>query len=302
MDENISQEYHTGFVAVMGRPNVGKSTLINALLGQKVAAVSPRPQTTRRRQLGILSLPHAQMIFIDTPGVHNPRHKLGKKMNEEALEALQHADLIAFIVDGSEPPTDEDLLLAGILNRLGKPEKIVVIINKIDRLKADALASQQAAYLEMLPGTSVRGVSATRGDGLQELVPDLVRRLPEGTPFYPENQVTDLYERQIAADMIREACLVFLREEIPHGIAVRIDDYQERGEEGAYIEATLILERESHKGIVIGQGGMMLKKIGTAARKEIEVMSGRKVFLQLRVKVRKNWRDDEKAVNNYFNN
>src|SRR4030065_2527288 len=180
MDENISQEYHTGFVAVMGRPNVGKATLINALLGQKVAAVSPRPQTTRRRQLGILSLPHAQMIFIDTPGVHNPRHKLGKKMNEEALEAPQHADLIAFIVDGSEPPTDEDLLLAGILNRLGKPEKIVVIINKIDRLKADALASQQAAYLEMLPGTSVRGVYASRGDGRQELVPDLVRRLPEG--------------------------------------------------------------------------------------------------------------------------
>ena len=300
MEKTTSQEYRSGFVAVMGRPNVGKSTLINSLLKQKVAAVSPRSQTTRRRQLGILTLPQAQMIFIDTPGVHNPRHKLGEKMNEEALEALQHNDLVAFIVDGSVPPTDEDKMLAGILTRLEKPEKIVVIINKIDQLEADTLTARQTAYLEMLPGASVLGVSATRGDGLQELVLNLVQRLPEGEPYYPEEQVTDFYEREIAGDLIREACLVFLREEIPHGIAVRIDDFQERGEEGAYIEATLILERESHKGIVIGQGGTMLKKIGTAARKEIEAMSGRKVFLQLRVKVRKNWRDDEKAVRQLF--
>lgn len=286
----------------MGRPNVGKSTLINALLGQKVAAVSPRPQTTRRRQLGILTLPQAQMIFIDTPGVHNPRHKLGEKMNEEALEALQHTDLIAFIVDGSEPATTEDSQLAGVLNRLGKPGKILVIINKIDQLKAGELESQQQSYQDLLPGTSVLGISATRGDGLKELVQSFIERLPENAPYYPEEQVTDLYERQIAGDLIREACLVFLREEIPHGIAVRIDDYQERGDEGAYIEATLILERESHKGIVIGQGGLMLKKIGSAARKEIEVMSGRKVFLQLYVKVRKNWRDDENAVKQYFSN
>lgn len=300
--ENETQEYRSGFIAIMGRPNVGKSTLINALLGQKVAAVSPRPQTTRRRQLGILTLPHAQMIFIDTPGVHNPRHKLGERMNEEALDALQHADLIAFIVDGSEPVTDEDVLLAGLLNRLGKAEKILVIINKIDQLEGDALETRQAAILELLPGSRAVGVSATRGDGLKALLEDFVQHLPVSEPYYPEEQVTDLYERQIAADLIREACLVFLREEIPHGIAVRIDEYQERGEKGAYIEATLILERESHKGIVIGQGGLMLKKIGSAARKEIELMSGRKVYLQLRAKVRKNWRDDEKAVKQFFSN
>jgi GTP-binding protein Era len=300
MDKPSTQEFRSGFVAIMGRPNVGKSTLINAILKQKVAAVSPRPQTTRRRQLGILTLPQAQMIFIDTPGVHNPRHKLGEKMNEEALGALQHTDLIALIVDGSEPMTDEDLLLAGILSRHGKPEKIIIVINKIDQLGEAALSEQKAEYLGILPGANVMGVSATRGDGLQELVNYLVERLPAGEPYYPEEQVTDLYEREIASDLIREACLVFLREEIPHGIAVRIDDFKERGEEGAYIEATLILERESHKGIVIGQGGSMLKKIGTAARKEIEVMSGRKVFLSLRVKVRKNWRDDEKAVKQLF--
>jgi GTP-binding protein Era len=300
MDNTSAQEFRSGFIAVMGRPNVGKSTLINSLLKQKVAAVSPRPQTTRRRQLGILTLPHAQMIFIDTPGVHNPRHKLGEKMNEDALQALQHTDLIAFIVDGSEPPTDEDSLLAAILNRLGTPHKIVIIVNKIDQLDEAALAARQAAYLELIPGASILGVSATRGDGLPELLDFFAQRLPVSDAYYPEEQVTDLYEREIASDLIREACLVFLREEIPHGIAVRIDDFQERGEEGAYIQATLILERESHKGIVIGQGGSMLKKIGSAARKEIEAMSGRKVFLDLRVKVRKNWRDDEKAVKQLF--
>jgi GTP-binding protein Era len=300
MDNNSPQEYRSGFVAIMGRPNVGKSTLINALLGQKVAAVSPRPQTTRRRQLGILTLPQAQIIFVDTPGVHNPRHKLGERMNDEALQALQHADLIAFIIDGSEPVTDEDFLLARILHRLGTPDKIIVIANKIDQLKDDALISRQPTYQEMLPGARILEVSATRGDGLPELLDQFIQHMPHGAAYYPEEQITDLYERQIAGDLIREACLVFLRDEIPHGIALRIDDYQERGEDGAYIAATLILERESHKGIVIGQGGLMLKKIGTAARKEIEAMSGRKVYLQLRVKVRKNWRDDEKAVMQYF--
>ena len=295
-------EYRSGFIAIMGRPNVGKSTLINALLGQKVAAVSPRPQTTRRRQLGILTLPQAQMVFIDTPGVHNPRHKLGERMNAEALQALQHSDLIAFIVDGSQAPIDEDLLLTGILKRLGTPEKIVIILNKIDQIDASTIITRQAAYLEMLPGAIIIPISATRGDGLTELVQTFIQHLPEGAPFYPEQQVTDLYERQIASDLIREACLVFLREEIPHGIAVRVDEYQERGEEGAYIEATIFVERESHKGITIGQGGVMLRKIGSAARKEIEAMSGRKVYLQLRVKVRKNWRDDDKAIQQLFNN
>ena len=292
--------FKAGFVAIMGRPNVGKSTLVNALLGQKVAAVSPRPQTTRRRQLGILTTEHAQIIFIDTPGVHQPKHKLGEGMNADARHALEHSDLVLFLVDAAEPPTEEDQLLAGWLAEIGRPEKVLLVLNKLDAITPEVLAERQAAYQSLLPGVETLAISATRGDEREALLARMAARLPEGTPFYPDEQITDLYERDIAADLVREACLIFLRDEVPHGIAVRIDEYQERGEQGAYIVATLFVERESHKGIVIGQNGGMLKKIGSAARREIEAMSGRKVFLELRVKVRKNWRDDEKMVRQMF--
>lgn len=284
----------------MGRPNVGKSTLMNALLGQKVAAVSPRPQTTRRRQLGILTLPQAQVVFIDTPGLHNPRHKLGEVMNEEARAALKHCDLVLFIMDVSQHPTDEDLLLAGLLKESARPGDILLVLNKIDLVNAEELSARQQSYQDLLPGSTSIQVSATRGDQQQELLQAILSHIPEGEAFFPEEQVTDLYERDLAADLLREACLIFLRDEVPHGIAVRVDEYTERAESGAYIEATIFVERESHKGIVIGQEGAMLKKIGSAARGEIESMSGRKVFLKLRVKVRKNWRDDEKAVKAFY--
>jgi GTP-binding protein Era len=173
-------------------------------------------------------------------------------------------------------------------------------MNKIDLVKPDDILERQAVYQELLTTANVIVISATRGDNREQLLEKIKSFLPEGEPFYPEEQITDLYEREIAADLIREACLNFLRDEVPHGIAVRIDEFKERAEQGAYIEATIIVERESHKGIVIGQNGQMMKKIGTAARQEIEAMSGKKVFLQLRVKVRKNWRDDEKMVGQMF--
>jgi GTP-binding protein Era len=284
----------------MGHPNVGKSTLINALVGQKVAAVSPRPQTTRRRQEGILTTQDAQVVFIDTPGLHKPRHKLGEGMNQEARSALEHCDLVLFMVDASQIPTDEDHLLAGLLHTIRRPSAILLVMNKIDLVKPDDILERQAVYQELLTTANVIVISATRGDNREQLLEKIKSFLPEGEPFYPEEQITDLYEREIAADLIREACLNFLRDEVPHGIAVRIDEFKERAEQGAYIEATIIVERESHKGIVIGQNGQMMKKIGTAARQEIEAMSGKKVFLQLRVKVRKNWRDDEKMVGQMF--
>jgi GTPase len=300
MDSNEGK-FNSGFVAVMGRPNVGKSTLINALIGQKVAAVSPRPQMTRRRQEGILTGKNHQIIFIDTPGVHKPHNKLGESMNLEARSALEHCDLVLFMVDGSQMPTDEDRQLSSMLNTMVKPESVLLVLNKIDLVQPQNIADLEAAYHDLIPTCSLLCISATRGDNRNVLLQKIIAAMPAGEPFYPDEQVTDIFERDITADLIREACLNFLRYEVPHGIVVRIDEFTERNEHGVYIEATIFVERESHKGIVIGQNGQMLKKIGTAARKEIEAMNGKNVFLQLRVKVRKNWRDDEKMIKQMFN-
>jgi GTP-binding protein Era len=222
-------------------------------------------------------------------------------MNDEARSALEHCDMVLFMVDASQMPTDEDRLLSEMLTTLLKPENVLLVINKIDLLQSTRLAEVTEAYQELVPAGNLITISATRGDNREVLLQKIIARMPVGEQFYPEEQITDLFERDITADLIREACLNNLRYEVPHGVVVRIDEYTERNEQGVYIEATIFVERESHKGIVIGQNGQMLKKIGTAARKEIEAMNGKKVFLLLRVKVRKNWRDDEKMVKQMFN-
>lgn len=295
-DNTTPTPYRSGFVAMMGKPNVGKSTLINALMGQKIAAVSPRPQTTRKRQLGILSLENAQIIFIDTPGIHLARHKLGEYMNQEAIDTLEECDLILFMVDASQPPGEEDRIITNSINEIKNLPPVIMLLNKIDRVDDGEIDEVQAKFLSLRPQSHLILISATRGDNLDKLLKKIVENLPEGPSFYPQEQITDLYEREVAADLIREASLVILRDEVPHSIAVRIDQFTERGDHGAYIEATIFVERESQKGIVIGKGGKMLKRIGTAARLEIEAMSGRKIFLQLRVKVRKNWRNDKNVL------
>jgi len=288
-----------GYVAIAGRPNVGKSTLINTLLGQKIAAVSPKPQTTRKRQLGILTEPRGQIIFIDTPGIHKPLHKLGKAMNWEAVQAFEDADVVLFMVDVSRPPHPEDELVAQRI-REGAPNlPVVLALNKADAVAEDVLQARREAYEALAPQARPVVISALTGQGLDTLLALLFDLLPVSPPYYDDETLTDLYERDIAADLIREAALLHLRDEVPHSIAVRIDEYKERGEHGAYIAATIFVERDSQKGIVIGKGGSMLKQIGTTARQAIEAMSGRKVFLDLRVKVSKNWRNNASTLRRF---
>jgi len=298
-------EFRSGFIAIIGRPNVGKSTLVNALLRQKIAAVSPKPQTTRKRQLGILTTDTAQLVFVDTPGIHNPRHKLGEFLNQEAQESLEGVDVILWLVDVSTKPAEEDGRIAALLGRTPRRTPLVLAANKIDLIPAEVLATRLEAYQALLQKARVEhgrneaqviSISATENRNLDQLQELLISLSPVRLPQYDEEQVTDSYERDIAADLIREAGLRLLREEVPHGVGVRIDEFAERENGMLYIAATVFVERESQKGIVIGEGGKMLKQIGSTARKEIEEMGGRPIFLELRVKVLKDWRNDENAL------
>jgi GTP-binding protein Era len=294
--DQFPPDFKSGFVAVMGRPNVGKSTFVNQLLGTKIAAASPWPQTTRKAQMGILTLEQAQIVFVDTPGVHNAMHKLGEKMNQEALQVLEESDIILFIVDISQPPNEDDQLLGGSLSSIRRSVPILMALNKSDLESEDTNQKHEILFQSLIPSSETIMISSTRGDNLDLLVDKLISLLPEGPPFFPEDQLTDLYEREIAADLIRESVLYNLRAEVPHSIAVRIDEFKDRDENTTFIAATLFVERDSQKGIVIGQGGGKLKQIGIDARQKIEDLLGRKVYLRLKVKVRKNWRNNEAAL------
>jgi GTPase len=289
-------DFKSGYVAVVGRPNVGKSTLLNALLRQRVAAASPRPQTTQRNQLAILTEPDVQIIFVDTPGIHAPEHRLGEWMDQASAAVIQDADVVLAVFDLSEPPTPDDLRVA---ERLGSPARhpLILALNKADLLSAARAQERRAAFESLVPGADqTLVISATRGDQVGELLGALRSCLRPGPQFYPEDQVTDRYERDLAADLIRAAGMRLLHDELPHSLAVRVDEYKERGPDGAHIAAVIFVERPSQKGIVIGKNGRMIREIGTLARKEIEAMSGRKVFLDLKVKVLPGWRNDPAAL------
>lgn len=289
-------KFHAGYVAVVGRPNVGKSTLINTLLDQKIAAVSAKPQTTRRRQLGILTTETSQIIFVDTPGLHVPQHKLGDFMNQEAAESLHDADLVLWLVDVSAPLNAEDKLIADRLNAIRKRPPVLMTLSKCDLVSEDVLLERKRACLDLFPANDMVAISSLTKEGLEELKGKILANLPLGEKFYDADTVTDYFERDIAGELIREAVLEYVRDEVPHCIAVQVDQYEERGDEGAYIVATILVERDSQKGIVIGQHADMIKKIGMRARQEIESMSGRKVYLDLNVKVNKNWRNSADAL------
>jgi GTP-binding protein Era len=286
----------SGFVALAGRPNVGKSTLMNAYLGQKVAIVSDKPQTTRRRQLGILTRPGAQVIFVDVPGIHRPRHALGEYMLGVAERALKEADAILFLADVSQPPTAEDEQIAALLRDEAPDVPVVLGLNKSDLLKPEDVLPHTDAFRALAPSAEWMLVSATRGDNRDKLLDLLIAALPEGPPLYPEEEITDAQVRDLAAELVREAALNRLRQEVPHGLAVEIEDYDETDPAIVRITAIIYVERESHKGIVIGKGGEMLKAIGTAARSEIESLIEAQVFLKLTVRVRPAWRKSERGV------
>lgn len=300
-ETELPEGFKSGFVALVGRPNVGKSTLMNAFLQQKVAIVTPRPQTTRTRQLGIITEPAYQMIFVDTPGlIREPRHKLDEFMIGTAEEMLGDAEVVLWLVDSSEPPGPEDEVIAEQLRRLSERSHVILAMNKIDLLKADEVLERADAYRALLPDAPWIMFSALQHAGLPELLEMLVEALPEGPMYYPPEQVTDVFLRDIAAEMIREQIMLQLREEVPYGTAVQILEFKEReDDEPTYISANIFVERDSHKGILIGQKGQQLRSIGTAARQEIEGMLEGPVFLDLWVKVEPGWRRDENALKRF---
>jgi GTP-binding protein Era len=293
--EELPEGYRSGFVAVLGKPNVGKSTLINALVGQKVAIVSPKPQTTRRRLLGILTLPQAQIIFIDTPGIHFPKHKLGEYMVETATRALRDVDLVLFMVDLSGPPTEEDEKIARLLAQR-HPAPVILALNKMDLLSPKEEEGRREAYLSLGEFDQWLSISATRGDNRDRLLDLIIEHLPLGPQYYPPEQVTDQEVRFMAAELIREKALEYLHQEVPYSLAVVVEEFTERREDLTYISATIHVERESQKGIVLGQKGAMVKRIGQAARREIEALLEKRVYLELWVKVSKKWRHNESAL------
>jgi GTPase len=295
-EEQLPDGHKSGFVALVGRPNVGKSTLLNNFLQQKVAIVSPRPQTTRSRQLGILTRPNYQIIFVDTPGIMQPRHKLDEYMLEAAMATLEEVDLILWLVDASEPPGPGDAEIGERLRSLGDTTPVILGMNKVDMLPAGDVLPRSEAYQALVPGAPWILFSATEGLGTDELFAMLLDALPEGPRFYPSEQVTDIFERDLAAELIREQILLQIREEIPHGTAVAVDEFKERETGMVYIHAVIYVEREAHKKIVIGSGGAQLRAIGAESRKEIERMLGTRVYLELWVKVEPQWRRNERAL------
>ena len=284
--------FKSGFIAIAGKPNVGKSTLTNVLLGQPIAGVSAKPQTTRKRQLAIRTTDEYQMIFVDTPGLNAPKDKLSQFINSEAVSALSDADLILFLVDGSQKPDEEDRKLADLVHEAQKEDSVLLVINKIDLVDGKTLSAHRKLYQALFPEAPVVQISAQTGKGISELIDSIVERLPEGPMYFPEEQITQTYERDIAAELIRAACMDLLEDELPYSIAVHTDEYSERENGVVYIKATIFVERDAQKAIVIGRNGEMIKRIGTLARTEIEAMNGKKVFLELYVKTRKNWKND----------
>ncbi|MBP7086122.1 GTPase Era [Enterococcus aquimarinus] len=289
--------YKSGFVAIVGRPNVGKSTLLNRIVGQKIAIMSDKSQTTRNKIQGVYTTDEAQIVFIDTPGIHKPKHRLGDFMVATAYSAMREVDIVMFMVSADMKRGRGDDLIIERLKQSSVP--VYLVINKIDTIHPDELLEIIDDYSKQMDFAEIVPISATEGNNFERLMETLVAQMPEGPQYFPEDQVTDHPERFIVSELIREKVLFFTRDEVPHSVAVTIESMKRNENNKIEIQATIIVERDSQKGIIIGKGGKMLKLIGTKARLDIENLLGSKVYLELWVKVQKDWRDKKTHLTDF---
>jgi len=287
--------FHSGFVAIVGRPNVGKSTFLNRVVGQKVAIMSNKAQTTRNKIQGIYTTEHSQIVFIDTPGIHKPQNKLDEFMMNSATSALNEVDAVLFMVSVKDRMGAGDTFIIDQLKKVKQP--VYLIVNKIDTVHPNDLAPFVEQYQAELDFAQVFPISALQGNNVDELLATLNQNLPEGPQYYPDDQITDHPEYFVVSELIREKILELTRDEVPHSVAVNVERMRRNDQDKLKIEATIIVERDGQKGIIIGKGGKMLKEIGTRARRDIEHLLGDKVYLQLWVKIDKNWRDNQRYLN-----
>ena len=294
----MREDFKSGFAAIIGRPNVGKSTLMNRLIGQKIAITSRKPQTTRNKIQTVYTCPEGQIVFLDTPGMHKAKNRLGEYMLGAVRQSVKDADVILWLVEPTSYIGEGERSIAALLTRVNLP--VILVINKVDTIKKEELPAFINAYKDLHDFAQIVPVSALRGQNTDEVIRCIFKYLPYGPMFYDEDTVTDQPQRQIVAEIIREKALRTLDEEIPHGIAVTIEKMHQRERQDIVdIEATIICEKESHKGIIIGKQGSMLKKIGSRARYDIEKMLEEKVNLRIWVKVRKDWRDSDVQMKNF---
>lgn len=290
-----AKPFRSGFIAIIGLPNVGKSTLLNCLLNQKIAIVSPKPQTTRNRILGIKNVPGAQLIFIDTPGIHQTSDTFNARLVKTALAALDDANVILWLLDVTKQNQEEENLILKAVKNVSSP--LILVLNKIDLIRKEELLPLIERYRHMHSFSAIIPVSALIGEGLEELVKEVISLLPEGPEYYPQDMVTDLPERFLAAELIREKVMLYCSQEIPYAVTVTVDSFEEKPEKNlVVIRAMIHVERPSQRGILIGKQGSMLKRIGERARKDIEGLLGLRVFLELHIHVAKNWRHDKSQL------
>ena len=287
--EKKENDFHSGYVSIIGKPNVGKSTLLNAILGEKIAIVTPKPQTTRNKIVGIKSYPNAQIIFLDTPGIHSPRHRLGETMVRTALEALREVDIVLCMVEPSDLKKD-DATVIGLLQKVKVP--VFLLINKIDTVKKSSILKRIDYLNNIFTFSETIPISALKNEGIDLVIQKKCDYLPIGPKFYPEDIITDQLERFMTSEIIREKIMSMTKEELPYSVAVEISKWNERDDGLVSISCNIYVERDGQKAIIIGKQGAMLKSIGSAARHDIEKLLNTKVFLEMWVKVKKNWRND----------